>query len=407
MRIEDKHITFEKPFNVVGQVWYSNEWLKTPIKMWLSRIEEDALEQYYNIARLPFVFRVAAMPDSHLGYGMPIGGVLATKGYIVPNAVGVDIGCGMYAIRTNLRYLPREVLIKIRRDIKKLVPVGFKKHSKPQEGMPNWNQRFVAPSVVTAEWENAERSLGTLGGGNHFIEIQRGDDGFIYVMIHSGSRNLGKKIADHYNKLAVEKNEEWFSSVPKKWQLAFLPIHSAHGRHYQNEMEYAVRFAFANRLLMMDRVEEAFRNHVTDVRFFGGDAVNIAHNFARMENHFGENVMVHRKGATPAYKDELGIIPGSQRTPSYIVRGKGNKESMMSCSHGAGRKMGRIQARKTLDLDIEKAAMDAKGILHDIQGKKNLDEAGGAYKDIDDVMAHQSNLVDIVRRLEPMAVVKG
>ena len=332
---------------------------------------------------------------------------MATKGYIVPNAVGVDIGCGMIAVRTNLRHIPQDILKKIMGDIRKLVPVGFKKHKKAQDGMPTWNPRMLTPTIIEAEWENAEKSLGTLGGGNHFIEIQRGDDNFIYVMIHSGSRNLGKKIADHYNNLAVKKNEEWFSSVPKKWQLAFLPILSIQGRQYQSEMEYAVQFAFANRLAMMDKVEEAFRNHVTDVRFFSGDMVNIAHNFARMEHHFGENVMVHRKGATPAYKDELGITPGSQGTASYIVRGKGNRESMMSCSHGAGRMMGRKQAQRTLDLEEEQRKLDEKGILHGIRGKKDLDEASGAYKDIDEVMAHQTNLVEIVRRLEPLAVVKG
>lgn len=399
---------FDKPFNVMDRVWYTEEQLNVPLKLWMSQIEEEALDQYYNLARLPFVFKhVAAMPDSHLGYGMPIGGVLATKGYIIPNAVGVDIGCGMIAVRTNLRHIPRDILKKIMGDIRRLIPVGFKKHNKPQNGMPTWDQHKLIQTIIENEYENAEKSLGTLGSGNHFIEIQKGDDNFIYVMIHSGSRNLGKKIADHYNKLAVEKNEEWFSAVPRKWQLAFLPILSNQGRAYYTEMEYAVRFAYANRMLMLDRVEEAFKNHITDTNFFAHDMVNIAHNFARMENHFGENVMVHRKGATPSYKDELGIIPGSQGTASYIVRGKGNRESFMSCSHGAGRLMGRKQAQKNLNLEEEQRKLDEKGIIHGIRGKKDLDEASGAYKDIDEVMAHQTNLVDIVRKLEPLAVIKG
>lgn len=392
--------------NVRTRILNSDEYLNVPLKLWLSKIEDGALDQYYNLARLPFVFKhVCAMSDSHVGYGMPIGGILATKGYVIPNAVGVDIGCGMIAIRTSLREISRDILKKILGDIRKLIPVGFKKHKKRQRGMPSWANQLMV-SIVENEYENAELSLGTLGNGNHFIEIQKGDDGFIYVMIHSGSRNLGLKIANHYNAIAVEKNEKWCSAVPKKWQLAFLPLGSDYGRAYLLEMNYAVRFAQANRMLMMDRVEEAFKNHI-DVNFYDGDLINIAHNFARIEYHFGENVVIHRKGATPAYKDQLGIIPGSQGTASYIVRGKGNHESFMSCSHGAGRIMGRKQAQKTLNLEEEQRKLDSKGIIHGIREKKDLDEASGSYKDIDEVMENQKNLVEIVRKLEPLAVVKG
>jgi tRNA-splicing ligase RtcB len=291
-------------------------------------------------------------------------------------------------------------------DIRRLVPVGFKHHKEPQEGMPTWDPKILVGNIIDAEYESAERQLGTLGGGNHFIEIQEGDDGYIYVMIHSGSRNLGLKVANHYNKYAVERNEEWFSSVPKNWQLAFLPLFSNMGRAYISEMNYCVRFAHANRLLMMDRVEEAFKNHI-DVNFYSSDLVNIAHNYAQMENHFGKNVMVHRKGATSAYKDELGIIPGSQGTASYIVRGKGNPDSFASCSHGAGRILGRKQAQKDLVLEDEIKRLDDLGVVHGIRGKNQLDEAPGAYKDIDTVMEHQKNLVEIVRKLKPLAVVKG
>jgi tRNA-splicing ligase RtcB len=272
--------------------------------------------------------------------------------------------------------------------------------------MPDWDPKVLVGNIIDAEYEKAEYQLGTLGGGNHFIEIQEGDDGFIYVMIHSGSRNLGFKVAQHYNNHAVEQNAEWFSVVPKNWQLAFLPLFSNMGRSYINEMNYCVRFAHANRLLMMDRVEEAFKNHI-DVNFHSSDLVNVAHNYARMENHFNKNVMVHRKGATSAYKDELGVIPGSQGTASYIVRGKGNPASFASCSHGAGRVLGRKQAQKDLVLEDEIKRLDDLGVVHGIRGKKQLDEAPGAYKDIDIVMEHQKNLVDIVRKLKPIAVVKG
>lgn len=399
-------IKYAKKFNVINRISYTEEFLNVPIKMWMSEIEDGALDQLYNLARLPFVYKhVAAMPDAHLGYGMPIGGVLATKGVVIPNAVGVDIGCGMICVRTSLQEIEVETLKRIMKQIRQLIPVGFKKHKNMQAGMPHWN-RDLPTSIIENEWENASKSLGTLGGGNHFIEIQKGDDDYIYVMIHSGSRNLGKKIADHYNKIAVTKNELWFSNVPKKWQLAFLPLYSEWGMAYMKEMSYAVQYAYANRMLMMDRVEQAFKNHI-DVNFYGGDIINIAHNYAKLEHHFKENVVVHRKGATSAYKNELGIIPGSQGTASYIVRGKGNPESFMSCSHGSGRKMGRKQAQRTLNLEEEQKKLDDQGIVHSIRGKKNLDEASGAYKNIDDVMAHQTNLVDIVRKLTPLAVMKG
>jgi tRNA-splicing ligase RtcB len=403
----DRVISYPKKFNVLVRDDYTESYLNVPIKMWLSTIERGALDQLYNIANLPFVFKhIAAMPDCHQGYGMPIGGVMATKGYVVPNAVGVDIGCGMICVRISLYEIPTDILKKIMGDIRRLVPVGFNKHKKAQEGMPIWDPKVITPNIVSSQYENAEKSLGTLGGGNHFIEVQKGDDAYLYVMIHSGSRNLGLKIANHYNGLAIEKNEEWHSSVPKKWQLAFLPIHSRLGRAYLTEMDYAVKFAYANRLLMMDRVEEAFKNHI-DVNFYSHDMINIAHNYAKIEHHFGENVIVHRKGATSAYKGELGIIPGSQGTTSFIVRGRGNPESFMSCSHGAGRLMGRKEAQRVLDLDEEKLKLDSRGIIHSIRGVKDLDEASGAYKDINEVMRHQMKLVGIERILHPLAVVKG
>jgi len=226
-------------------------------------------------------------------------------------------------------------------------------------------------------------------------------------MIHSGSRNLGLKVAEHYNKIAIEKNKEWFSNTQK--ELNFLLIDSKEGQYYLREMEYCVEFALANRKLMMDRVKEVFIKelHNQNSNIFFNDMVNIAHNYARLENHYGENVWVHRKGATSAREGEIGIIPGSQGTKSYIIKGKGNQESFMSCSHGAGRKMGRNEAIKNLNLEEEIKKLDDMGVIHAIRGQKDLDEAPGSYKDIDMVMENQKDLVEILVELTPLAVIKG
>lgn len=381
---------------------------KYPIKLWLDDIEEGALEQAKNLANLPFTFKhVAIMPDSHQGYGMPIGGVLATKDVVIPNAVGVDIGCGMIAVKTNLIDISIDDLKNVMNKIRQCIPVGFNKHKIHQNRnlMPKFNDVYNINIIIKNEnYDNALLSLGTLGGGNHFIEIQKGSDNHIWIMIHSGSRNLGKQVADYYNKEAVKLNEQYYSNVPKKHELAFLPIDSEMGHSYLNEMNFCVEFALANRKLMMDRILECFN----DVAYCEiQENINIAHNYAKLENHFGNNVMVHRKGATSAKIGELGIIPGSQGTLSYIVVGKGNKESFESCSHGAGRKMGRKQAEKTLDLNNEIENLDKRGILHAIRGVHDLDEAPGAYKDINIVMANQTDLVDIVIELNPLAVIKG
>jgi tRNA-splicing ligase RtcB len=231
-------------------------------------------------------------------------------------------------------------------------------------------------------------------------------------MIHSGSRNLGKQVAEHYNKLAKKLNEKWYSKVDEKVDLAFLPLDSEEGKAYIREMEYCVEFALANRKLMMSRISDIFSKYFkneccpeNDI-FFEEEFINIAHNYASLENHFGQNVMVHRKGATLARKDTLGIIPGSQGTASYIVKGKGNKDSFESCSHGAGRKMGRKQAIKELDLEAEIKMLDDQGIIHSVRGKQSLDEAPSAYKDINEVMKNQEDLVEILVELKPLAVIK-
>lgn len=392
---------------------------RIPIKLWLDDMEDGALDQAKNLANLPFAFKhVAIMPDSHQGYGMPIGGVLATKGVIIPNAVGVDIGCGMCAVKTNIRVneFETETLKKIMGLIRESVPVGFahQKEKQSMECMPILADYITGEDrIVNKEYEKALTQVGTLGGGNHFIEIQKGSDGHVWIMIHSGSRNLGLQVANHYNKLAVQLNDKWHSSVPEKWELAYLPTDSDEGNAYIEEMKYCVAFALANRKLMMDKILKAFEQiypysmsrglYVSSFR--GEPMINIAHNYASLENHFGENVFVHRKGATLASKDTVGIIPGSMGTASYIVKGRGNPESFNSCSHGAGRKMGRKQAIRTLNLEDEMKKME--GIVHGIRSTKDLDEAPGSYKDITTVMDNQTDLVDMWIQLKPLGVVKG
>jgi tRNA-splicing ligase RtcB (3'-phosphate/5'-hydroxy nucleic acid ligase) len=381
---------------------------RIPIKMWLSDIEEGALQQALNIANLPFAFHhVALMPDCHQGFGMPIGGVLALDSVIIPNAVGVDIGCGMCAVQTTVTDISVPELKEIMNEIRGQVPLGFKHHSKAQDEklMPSNDDPNELP-VVSREYNSATFQLGTLGGGNHFIEIQRSQEGQVWIMIHSGSRNIGKQVADHYNRLATKLNEEGKSPVPRSAQLAYLPVDSAEGKMYLREMQYCVDFAFANRKHMMERILDIFASKFKR-SFNAFPMINIAHNYAAKESHFGRELFVHRKGATLADKNTTGIIPGSQGTQSYIVKGKGNPESFNSCSHGAGRVMGRKQAQRTLDLKEEIRKLEKKGIVHAVRTVKDLDEASGAYKDINIVMKNQEDLVDILVELTPLAVVKG
>ncbi|MFA6284173.1 MAG: RtcB family protein [Desulfurivibrionaceae bacterium] len=381
---------------------------KQPIKLWLDDIEAGAFAQAKNLANLPFVFRhVAVMPDAHQGYGMPIGGVMASQEVVIPNAVGVDIGCGMCAVRTSLSTISPEKLKMVLAEIRRTVPLGFKHHQHRQKAslMPQAEVPLADLPMVSREYESALTQLGTLGGGNHFIEIQKGNDGHVWLMVHSGSRNLGFKVANYYNRLAMELNKQWGSKIPANWQLAFLPIDSEAGQTYLHEMRYCVDFAYANRKMMMERIKDALLAVVPPVFF--EPMINIAHNYAAMEMHFEKNVMVHRKGATRAQAGEIGIIPGSQGTPSYIVRGKGNQESFESCAHGAGRKMGRKQAQRQLNLDQEKKRLDDQGIIHAIRSVGDLEEAAGAYKDIGEVIGNQLDLVEVLVELRPLAVIKG
>jgi tRNA-splicing ligase RtcB len=289
--------------------------------------------------------------------------------------------------------------------IRQFIPVGFNHHKEKQDAKFMPATPDTPAPVITEQYESALTQIGTLGGGNHFCEIQKDENGFIWIMIHSGSRNLGLKVAKYYNDWAIQCNERWYSSVPKEHQLAFFPIASLMGQSYITEMEFCVEFALANRLMMMNTIKNIITESFSKCTF--EEAINIAHNYARMENHFGENVMIHRKGATLATKDTTGIIPGSMGTSSFIVKGKGNPESFNSCSHGAGRRMGRKEASRTLDLKNEIDFMDKQGIIHGLRGVKDLDEAPGAYKPITEVMDNQRDLVDIVTELKPVAVIKG
>jgi len=384
-------------------------------------IEEGAIVQLTNCSRLPFIFKqVVALPDVHFGKGICIGTVFATDGVILPHAVGSDIGCGMCAVKTSIKAerLDKDTLKKIMGKIREVIPVGFDHHAEkqPESFMPKFSDYFnrdPQSSIIYREYSSALTQLATLGSGNHFQEIQRDTEGFVWIMIHSGSRNLGYKVCEYYNKLAIELNERWHSSVPKEWELAFFPIESKEAKDYMAEMNYCVEFALANRKLMMDRIIQVLVNcGMFDQDFDGLQAtrqsfINIAHNYARFENHFGKNVIVHRKGATSAREGEIGIIPGSQGSRSYIVKGLGNPKSFMSCSHGAGRKMGRNVAKKTLNLAEEIKKLDDQGIVHGIRNQNDLDEATGSYKDIAEVMKQQGDLVEILVELSPMGVIKG
>ena len=389
---------------------YEIELNNMPVKIWAKGVDPHAMKEIVNLSTLPFIFHhLAFMPDVHGGKGMPIGGVLATKGVVIPNAVGVDIGCGMCAVKTSLRVedIPSEVLRKqILRGIRKRIPLGFDHHKTAQDEayMP---QGFDIDklTVVKRQYVSATKQVGTMGGGNHFLELQRDADGLLWIMIHSGSRNLGAQVGVYYNEKAKVQNKRWFSTVNPDIDMAFLPMQSDEAHDYWDEMNYCVEFALCNRRLMMQRICEVIGDVYPDAQF--EPMINIAHNYACWENHFDENVIVHRKGATRARLGETGIIPGSQGTKSYIVEGLGNPDSFQSCSHGAGRLMSRTEAVRSLSLEDEVAKLEAQGIVHAIRGQKDLEEAAGAYKNIDEVMANQNDLVKIVTELSPVAVIKG
>lgn len=272
---------------------------ETPIKIWAKYVDAHAMKEIFNLSTLPFVFHhLAFMPDVHGGKGMPIGGVLATKGVVIPNAVGVDIGCGMCAVKTSLKVagIPSEVLRKqILRGIRKQIPLGFDHHKEVQDEacMPHGFD-IDKMTVVKRQYVSATKQVGTLGGGNHFLELQKDTDGTLWIMIHSGSRNLGAQVGSYYNEKAKVLNKRWFSNVNPDIDMAFLPMQSDEAHAYWDEMNYCIEFALCNRRLMMERICQTIGEVYPDAQF--EPMINIAHNYAVWENHFDENCIVHRKG---------------------------------------------------------------------------------------------------------------
>lgn len=398
-----------------------------PIKIWLPKeeMEENVLGQAMDLAKLPFVYKwVALMPDCHYGYGMPIGGVLATKGVIIPNAVGSDIGCGMCFVQTNIRYKDIQKVEHDRQPLMKLIvnqvmrdiPVGFSLHKTKQES------KVIDKALISTVGddslpdrleilENAYYQVGTLGGGNHFIELQQDEEGYIGIMLHSGSRNLGAKICDHFNNVARDLNDKWYSRVPEKNQLPFLPVDTKEGQDYLNWMTIALDYAFENRKRMLEKTMETFSRFVgkyLDQEVEYSMKVNCHHNYATLESHYGENVWVHRKGATRARKGELGIIPGAMGSSSYIVSGLENPESFHSSSHGAGRVYSRKKAKE--EISVESVIVDLKEkeiVLGKVKKADVAEESRFAYKNIDNVMFNQKDLVIPVKKLQTIGVIKG
>ena len=380
------------------------------VKIWASSVDAKAMQQIENLTTLPFLFHhLAIMPDVHAGMGMPIGGVLACKDAVIPNAVGVDIGCGMCAVKSNYKVadISQDVLRKkIMSGIRQRIPLGMMHHTEPQPEcyLPKGHE-IDRMEVVKRRQAAIVYEVGTLGGGNHFIELQKDEEGNLWVMLHSGSRNLGKLVCEHYNKLAQQLNARWHTVVDEKLRLPFLPVGSAEFKNYWAEMQYCIDFALCNRSLMMQRVQEVLAEALPGIAF--EPMINIAHNYAAWENHYGKNVIVHRKGATLAREGMVGIIPGSQGTASYIVEGLGNAASFNSCSHGAGRVLSRTAAIASLDMQAEVAQLEAKGIVHAIRSQDDMQEATGAYKDIEEVIANQTDLIKMKTKLLPIAVIKG
>jgi tRNA-splicing ligase RtcB len=403
--------------------WTNTDLGRLPIKSWCETVDAGALQQAANLAALPVLFRqVALMPDCHVGYGMPIGGVIACPDAVIPNAVGVDIGCGMGAVQTDLPVSAAtpDLVRQILHGVKRAVPVG-EGHAhgerQPWEGLDA--RDGDRPGGVDAHcWNLAYCNLGTLGGGNHFIELQQGDDGVVWLMIHSGSRNLGYRIAEHYHKLALRLNEQQGIVLPDS-QLAYLQAESDAGQAYIRDMNFALDYARENRRRIMAAFQREVAYLCKDIQF--RREVNIHHNYAARERHFDREVWIHRKGATSAKPGETGIIPGSMGTPSYIVAGLGNPESFMSCSHGAGRTMGRQEACRSLSKEACDQAMAGivfagwkplkakfgRGKAKAGAGLYDLEEAPLAYKDIETVIAAQQDLLQTLVKLRPLGVLKG
>jgi tRNA-splicing ligase RtcB len=389
------------------------EGARLPVYSWATGIEEQALKQARNLGDLEVaVDHAALMPDAHSGFGMPIGGVLFTSGAVVPYAIGVDIGCGVQIARTNLVWedgLTPEKLRAVLRQIQRDVPTGFSVHKSaplPRDRMLELMGVDVPRSVQRGWVDRAMVSLGTLGGGNHFLEVQADAENRVHFMLHSGSRNLGKQICDVFAKRALEACRAHGRELPDP-ELAYLRFDDdAEADSYWEAMVFALRWAELNRRTMMDRVEEAFRKHASVHRF--ERLVDVHHNYAARESHAGVAGIVHRKGAVRAGAGDIVLIPGSMGTASYIGEGLGNPLAFETCQHGAGRVLGRNQARRLKRPDEVVAEMAGWGIeFISNEPKTAAEEAAFAYKDIERVMAQSADLVQPVTRLRPLGVVKG
>ena len=388
---------------------------RVPVKVFTDDLEAHSRAQLANVSQLPIVFgHVAAMPDVHAGIGATVGSVIPTRGAIIPAAVGVDIGCGMNAVRLSLKaeQLP-DSLARIRTAVERAVPVGFDEHreSAARRGACTPLARRLAeivrkhPRIAKMQRDHEKkwiRQMGSLGGGNHFIELCLDEGEHLWVMLHSGSRGIGNCIGQYFIAAAREAMMKTDVHLPDR-DLAWLAEGSKSFADYVEAVGWAQDYAFANRGEMLELILEALHRHLPAFEVFG-EAINCHHNYVRQEEHFGERVYVTRKGAISARADELGIIPGSMGTRSYIVRGKGNPESLSSCAHGAGRRMSRSEAKRrfsSADLAEQTQGVECR------KDKGVLDEIPGAYKDIDKVMADQTDLVGIVHTLKQVVCVKG
>ncbi len=388
---------------------------RVPVKVYTGEIEPAARAQLVNISRLPIVHHhVAAMPDVHLGIGATVGSVIPTVRAIIPAAVGVDIGCGMMAARLSLSdsSIDEASLRKVFNQITRDVPVGYGQHNERgvrdhaarrfQRGLNKILDRHPAIDKRKGKRMSWAHQLGTLGGGNHFIEVCLDEANRVWVMLHSGSRGIGNAIGSYFIELARRDAERVSLSLPDR-DLAYFAEGAAHFEDYVEAVGWAQDYARANREEMMDIVLEAMRRHLPAFEVTG-EAVNCHHNYVERERHFGEEVWLTRKGAIRARSGELGIIPGSMGARSYIVRGKGAPESFHSCAHGAGRRMSRNAAQKAFSL--EDLAKQTEGVICR-KDKGVLDEIPGAYKNLDEVMANQSDLVEVVHTLKQVVCVKG
>jgi tRNA-splicing ligase RtcB len=412
------------------QVVFDPDHQRIPIKIWASDVDEATLDQARNAAALPFAMQhVALMPDAHLGYSLPVGGVLATRGYVIPTAVGVDAGCGMHARRTNIEAgrlkAPHRgqgtVLQAVLNTVQRAVPAGngpIGNHAAPQEWvepLADSNVRELldtAPPELEKAWQQGAFQLGTLGGGNHFIEVQEDEEGFVWLMLHSGSRALGRHVCDYYDAIARELGARHGLAEAARNQLAALPVASEQGEAYLRWMRLCMAYALENRHRMLDAGVEAIfsavRGVAPDREYLITEAIDTHHNYADLEHHFGEDVYVHRKGAVRARAGEMVIIPGSMETGSYIARGKGNVEAFETCSHGAGRRLSRGAAKRQRSAQDVIESLKRKGIALAKRSTADVaEEAGHAYKPIEDVIRDSADLIEPVYKLKPLGVMKG